>query len=71
VEVYSGDLVDGRTALSWAAKFGHDAVLKVTLECESVAVNLTDVENRTPLSWAAGFGCLSVIRTLHAANGVR
>ena len=44
----------GTTALVWATKRGHDAIVKVLLGQEGVDPNIVDHSGRTPLSWAAG-----------------
>jgi ankyrin repeat protein len=47
---------NGETPLSWAAKRGDEAVVKLLLKMETVDVNSRDNSNRTPLSWAAEKG---------------
>ena len=44
---------DGQTLLSWAARNGHEAVVKLLLETGQVEADSKDEDGRTPLSWAA------------------
>lgn len=46
---------NGQTPLSWSARTGQDAIVKLLLEKEA-DVNFRDVYQRTPLSWAAKNG---------------
>ena len=51
--------------VSWAAKNGHDAVVKLLLETGNVDVDSKDSEyGRTPLSWAAWNGRKAVVKLL-------
>jgi ankyrin repeat protein len=43
----------GQSALSWAARFGHDAVVRLFLLDKKVNIESTDNEGQTPLSWWA------------------
>ena len=66
------DLKDdnGETPLSWAAKYGHEAVVKLLLATGKVDVDSTDSQNRTPLSWAAEYGQEVIVRLLLATEKV-
>ncbi|KAI9658357.1 MAG: hypothetical protein M1821_002490 [Bathelium mastoideum] len=52
------------TPLSWAAKHGHDAAVRLLLNTGKVDVNSKDPHGRTPLSWAACEGHEAVVRLL-------
>ena len=53
----------GRTALSWAARNGHEAVVRLLLE-KVVSVDSKDGYGRTALSWAAEKGHKAVVTLL-------
>ena len=51
----SPDTLFGRTPLSWAARSGHEGIVKLLLERKDVTPDTLDRRyGRTPLSWAAG-----------------
>jgi len=55
----------GNTALTWAAKRGHDGVAKMLLERKDVNPNQPDTEyGQTPVSWAAQQGHFRVVEML-------
>lgn len=54
----------GWTPLSWAARSGHEAVIKVLLETSKVDVESKDKYGQTPLSWAAENGYVPVVKLL-------
>jgi len=59
------ETVRGGTALTWAARNGHEGVVETLLEREDVNPDQADAEfGRTPLSWAAGSGHDGVVKTL-------
>ena len=68
----SPDLKDdyGQTPLAWAARNGHEAVLKLLLATGTVEVNSKDKQGWTPLSWAAENGHEAVVRLLLATGTV-
>jgi hypothetical protein len=63
-ELNSRDAAFGQTPLSWAAKGGHLAVVKLLVKAAGVEVDSNDWYNQTPLSWAAGNGHESVVELL-------
>ena len=61
----------GNTAISWAARRGHEGVVKVLLERSNVNPDTADAKyGRTPLSRAAGNGHEGVVRMLLERNDV-
>jgi len=56
--------LEGNMAMLWAAKKGHDTIVKTLLEQEAVTPNTTDQAGRTALSWAAGNGCEGALKSL-------
>ena len=52
------------TAILWAAKRGHGAIVKTFLERVGITPNDTDQTGRTPLSWVAGNGYQGVVKIL-------
>jgi ankyrin repeat protein len=63
VDVDSKD-EDGRTPLSWAARNGHEAVVKILLDTGKVDVDVRNRNGWTPLSLAAGNGREAVVKML-------
>jgi ankyrin repeat protein len=61
---------DGRTPLSLAAGYRHEAVVKLLLMKAGVDPNSYDKHGRTPLWWAAASGHEAVVRLLLAKDGV-
>jgi len=55
---------DGRTPLSWAARNGHDGVVKLLSEREDVNLNWPDNSGRTPLSLASRNGHNGAVKLL-------
>ena len=55
---------NGRTSLSWAAKRGHEAVVRLLLEKGAELEAKEDDFGQTPLSLAAGWGHEAVVKLL-------
>jgi ankyrin repeat protein len=53
--------------LAWAAKEGHDNILKVLVE-KNAAIEVTDERDRTPITWAAKKGHENIVRILLKRN---
>ncbi|KAL9601837.1 MAG: hypothetical protein Q9179_002728 [Wetmoreana sp. 5 TL-2023] len=65
VDIDSKDDNNGRTPLSWAARYGHEAVVEQLLNTGKVDINLKDkYDGRTPLSLAAQHGHEAVVKQL-------
>jgi ankyrin repeat protein len=62
----SQDVTDsyGRTPLSWAARIGNEAVVKLLLAQDGVDPDSKDTDGQTPLSWAAANGHDAVVKLL-------
>ena len=65
-EGYEADQQDcaGRTPLTWAARNGHEGVVKILLGQKNVDPNRPDVYDRAPLLWAAIEGHEGVVKLL-------
>ena len=63
VEVNTKD-EDGHTLLSYAAKEGHEAVVKLRVARNDVDVNSKSEDGRSPLSYAAENGHEAVMKLL-------
>lgn len=62
---------DRQTPLWWAARNGHEAVVKVLLAIDGIDVNSRDnLDGWTPLAWAAGNGHEAVVVLLLAKGGI-
>jgi len=61
---------NGNTAIAWAARRGHEGVVRVLLEQRDVNPDKGDRWSQTPLSWAAENGHEGVVRTLLGRNDV-
>jgi len=60
----------GSTALMWAARMEHDAIVQMLLEREGVDPNIVDHLGRTPLSLAAKNGNRGIVEMLLVQGGV-
>ncbi|RSL74450.1 hypothetical protein CEP53_000294 [Fusarium sp. AF-6] len=60
----------GFTALSWAAKQGHEETVEAILKFTGVDVDIRDTRGRTPISLAARQGHVAIVKMLldHSAN---
>ena len=67
--INQGDRVS-RTPLLWAAKNGHDGVVKLLLERGDIGPEMPDQWDSTPLSWAADNGHEEVVKLLLDRNDV-
>ena len=67
--INGGDFV-GYTPLAWAARNGHDEMVKMLLEQEEIDPDKPDNSGQTPLSRAAGGGHKGVVHILLARRGV-
>jgi ankyrin repeat protein len=54
----------GRTALTWAATKGHEAVVRLLLARDDVAADSKSNDGQTPLRWAAANGHEAVVQLL-------
>jgi len=68
-QINQGDCT-GYTPLLWAAKNGHDGVVKVLLEWDDVSPDRPNNQGSTPLSWAADNGHEEVVKLLLGRNDV-
>jgi len=59
-----------QTPLSWAARCGHEEVVKLLLEKSAELESKDDRWGQTPLSWAARGGHEAVVQLLLAKEGV-
>ena len=60
----------GRTPLSWAAEYGHESVVRLLIERDSVDINSKDGFGQAPLSMAAENGHEAVVRLLIERDSV-
>ena len=62
---------EGNTAMAWAARGGHEGVVKILLEQNDVNPNRADTQfSQTPLMWATRNGHEGVMRILLERNDV-
>ncbi|CAI4212120.1 unnamed protein product [Parascedosporium putredinis] len=61
---------NGQTTLSLAARYGHEAIVKLLVAIPGVNINSKDDNGRTPLSYAAMNGYEPVAKLLVAIPGV-
>jgi ankyrin repeat protein len=54
--------------IPWAAKNGHEAVVKLLLEKSADVESKGHVSGRTPLSWAAGNGLKDSMNPIPPCN---
>jgi len=62
--------VTGKTAILWAARKEHRAMVKMLLGREDIAPNTADKGGRTPLLWAAGKGFEGIVKMLFEREDV-
>jgi len=60
----------GSTALTWAARKGHDGDVKVLLEQVGLHPDIANNEGSTPLSWASQSGHCEIVTMLLEQNNV-
>ncbi|MCJ1272183.1 hypothetical protein MMC22_012091 [Lobaria immixta] len=60
----------GQTPLSYAAKYGHEAVVKLLMERDDVETDSKDNNGQTPLSWATWNGHEAVANLLMTRDDV-
>jgi len=60
----------GNTSLSWAARRGHEGVVKILLGRDDVNPNKPDNDGRTPLLWAVIWGHEGVMKILLGRDDV-
>jgi len=66
-----GQLTPVRTAITWAARRGHEGVVRMLLEQSDVNPNAADTQcSQTPLLWAARNGHERVVRIFLERNDV-
>lgn len=58
------------TPLHWAAKQGHDIIVKILLDRDDIKPDLENIEYRTPLSFAAEHGHMPVVDLLLRQDNV-
>ena len=54
----------GNTEISWAARKGHGAILKILLVQEHITPGTVDKHGKTPLLWAAENGHEDLVKML-------
>ncbi|KAF2259605.1 hypothetical protein CC78DRAFT_591780 [Lojkania enalia] len=60
----------GRTPLSWATEYGHEAIVKLLLGTGEVDIDSKNVNSRTPLLWAAEYGHEVIVKLLLSTGEV-
>lgn len=72
MKINSRDPVEGLTPLSWAAKNGHEGVVKLLLESKKTDINSKDpIYGRTALFWAAEDGHETIIGLLLGTKNIK
>lgn len=60
----------GRTALSYAAEGGHDAIARQLLDIPGININAVDNNSCTPMHYAAAYGQEEMVRILLGVEGI-
>lgn len=62
---------DGRSALSWAAAFGHEQIVRLLVGHDKVNTHAEDDDGLTPFAWAMRNNQLSIMKLLGVYHGYK